>query len=665
MKALTYLKRFFSLFLCAVFISVFALSEVLATDLNPEQSAVFTEVLNINIGNGAGEVGYHYGNEELHLKGPGSLHVKDNGQICILDTVNKRILKFNANGTLRNTLNLPSNAWGTQMCYYGDMFFVLDYDNDVVYAIADPHEADSLSTSPATPYFKFNLPEELPGELVCELNASVDGLFVIDIDNNHYYLEPDGAFLTGSEYFTVSGLETNEHVAQVSASTMETVWNIDRESALNSISIKDVDANNNLYVAFYEQVPDTCVMMFEKTIRRYNSSGSLTGCALIDLDSCYTHPNQEFSITSNGDVYYMECLNNSVSIKRIQLGTAYQSQMEALALEALEIESTVGEGYEFDEYGMPPEEGVKATYNISISRTMALTRARYMANYSWSLREINKRPHSQIRLPAYIRNGTVGKTVKGIPYCWGGFNGYESEGTNEAKLSFNTAKNNKRAGNTNNENGFISASAGVDCSGYVSSTYNFSNKQGTYYFRDDLGHSLNNVGNLKQMDFAVSIDTTGSVSSRVRHIVLFDRKASGGQGYYIYDSTTDSTNQNGGTEKKDRVSWHMVNNDYFNKYLCKTPWFQAGSTYSLNKTHHWKRCKFSGCSTRLSYAAHKWTYDSASSYYRCVCGARRVGGVVINTTDPDEFDDSILVFETMGTEYACYECCEDNCIHIE
>lgn len=136
----------------------------------------------------------------------------------------------------------------------------------------------------------------------------------------------------------------------------------------------------------------------------------------------------------------MECLNNSVSIKRIQLGTAYQSQMEALALEALEIESTVGEGYEFDEYGMPPEEGVKATYNISISRTMALTRARYMANYSWSLREINKRPHSQIRLPAYIRNGTVGKTVKGIPYCWGGFNGYESEGTNEAKLSFNTAK---------------------------------------------------------------------------------------------------------------------------------------------------------------------------------------------------------------------------------
>lgn len=112
MKALTYLKRFFSLFLYAVFISVFALSEVLAADLNPEQGAVFTEVLNINIGNGAGEVGYHYGNEELHLKGPGSLHVKDNGQICILDTVNKRILKFNANGTLRNTLNLPSKRMG-------------------------------------------------------------------------------------------------------------------------------------------------------------------------------------------------------------------------------------------------------------------------------------------------------------------------------------------------------------------------------------------------------------------------------------------------------------------------------------------------------------------------------------------------------------------------
>lgn len=102
---------------------------------------------------------------------------------------------------------------------------------------------------------------------MCELNASADGLFVIDNDNNHYYLEPDGAFLTGSEYFTVSGLETNECVGRVSASATETVWNIDRESTLNSISIKDVDSNNNLYVAFYEQVPDTCVMMFEKTIR--------------------------------------------------------------------------------------------------------------------------------------------------------------------------------------------------------------------------------------------------------------------------------------------------------------------------------------------------------------------------------------------------------------
>ncbi len=628
MKVLTYLKRFFSLFLCAVFISVFALSEVLATDLNPEQAAVFTEVLNINIGSGTGEVGYHYGNEELHLKGPGSLHVKDNGQICILDSVNKRILKFNANGTLRNTLNLPSNAWGTQMCYYGDMFFVLDYDNDVVYAIADPHEADASSTSPVTPYFKFNLPEELPGELVCELNASPDGLFVVDIDNNHYYLEPDGAFITGREYFTVNDLETNECVAQVSTSAAETVWNIDRESSLNSISIKDVDSNNNIYVAFYEQVPDTCVMMFEKTIRRYNSSGSLTGCALIDLDSCYTHPNQEFSITSNGDVYYMECLNNSVSIKRIQLGTAYQSQMDALAIEALEIESTVGEGYEFDEYGMPPEEGVKATYNISISRTMALTRARYMANYTWALKEINKRPHNQIRLPEYIRNGTVGKNVKGIPYCWGGFNGYENEGTNEAKLSFNNAKDNKRAGNTTSAYGFVSDSAGVDCSGYVSSTYNFSNKQGTYYFRDTLGHKLNSLNNLKQMDFAVKINASG------RHVVLYDSKFEQNN---IYDATTNSVDHNGGTIKKEKVSKRMVNGVYLKRYTYKTPWCQAGSTYSLNKTHHWKKCMFSGCSTRLSYATHRWTYDSASNYYKCVCGARRVGNVVINATDPDDY----------------------------
>ena len=144
----------------------------------------------------------------------------------------------------------------------------------------------------------------------------------------------------------------------------------------------------------------------------------------------------------------------------------------------------------------------------------------------------------------------------------------------KAKLSFNTAKNNKRAGNITSAYGFVSESAGVDCSGYVSSTYNFSNKQGTYYFRDTLGHKLNSLSNLKQMDFAVKINASG------RHVVLYDSRFVQNSRfvYNIYDSTTDGLDQNGGTVKKDKVSKRTVNGDYLKRYTYKTPWCQAGST---------------------------------------------------------------------------------------
>lgn len=108
----------------------------------------------------------------------------------------------------------------------------------------------------------------------------------------------------------------------------------------------------------------------------------------------------------------------------------------------------------------------------------------------------------------------MGQTVKGIPYCRGGFNGCDTLMSTTYGKAFSLTINDYRSGDVSPKD-FKGVATGLDCSGLVSSAYRFSSKYNTGGLQNDVGHVLGGLQDLRQMDFAVK---SGD------HVVLFDRK---------------------------------------------------------------------------------------------------------------------------------------------
>ena len=92
------------------------------------------------------------------------------------------------------------------------------------------------------------------------------------------------------------------------------------------------------------------------------------------------------------------------------------------------------------------------------------------------------------------------------------------------------------------------------------------------------------------------------------HVVLFDKKNNNDE-YQIIDATTTYTNPQGVKIKIEKVSLRVVSSEYLSEYDYRTPWCQADSAYVSNTTHHWHKCKFSGCGSgiKFGYETHVWT----------------------------------------------------------
>lgn len=549
------IKKFIAFLMCMSMI--FAVAIPIAADSGSVgREAIFTELLSLKIGDGEGEAGYDYGEQQLHLKGPGSLHVKDDGKFSILDSVNQRILLFNSDATYSGMLPLPKNSWPTQMVYCLYNFIVLDYNNSCVYVIPD-----STSTeTDANKIIRHNLPDGLRGPDVCDLLATPKGVAVTDIDDNYYYLNSNGKFEKGSAYITYTKSLVNESDVKIKRGLLS--WNIQKNKSFDSVSFKGTDPNGNAIVTYSDFVDNTSVFMFEKTIRKYDPQGNLIGCALIDYADDYTYPNQEISVTSNGTIYHMACQSNQVVIRSIELGTKYVSKMDELQARCKDIESTTEDN--FDEVSDNSISETQRIDRISLSRASVEDRATQMAQVRWVVLLVNVLAPSGASVPPYIKYVGVGNMIPeeyaGIPYCRGGTNGID---TYSGYPTFATVLTNNATGNTRSGD-IVDGTVGLDCSGFVTSAYRLPKRYNTSGLRDYIGREVPSLDDLQLMDFAVR---TGSNA----HVVLFVRKNTAGT-YRICDCTTSSTDLSGNTVFINRVTYRDVRESYFKGYDFKSPW---------------------------------------------------------------------------------------------
>ena len=144
-------------------------------------------------------------------------------------------------------------------------------------------------------------------------------------------------------------------------------------------------------------------------------------------------------------------------------------------------------------------------------------RALAIAGYEWTLTPecADLSVAKNARQPRYIESLVAQMTeedwkieMTGIPYCWGGFNSLY--GTKSQRFG-TVIGNGYVAGNINTRGEYRKYTAGLDCSGYVSTLFGTSWKLNTRHFAD-LGSKRLALSELERMDYFVAPGD---------HIVLF------------------------------------------------------------------------------------------------------------------------------------------------
>lgn len=152
----------------------------------------------------------------------------------------------------------------------------------------------------------------------------------------------------------------------------------------------------------------------------------------------------------------------------------------------------------------------------------------------------------------------ISDEMKGIPYNWGGLDGLDTNSINAPWTSFLDAVNKGAyTGNVNTEAGYgyISGTAGIDCSGFVQATYNIHDYKISTSTMFNKYFTKIDIKDIKHMDI---------LNKPYDHVVIFDRwgTLNGVYGAFTYESTPDTTYGGIQGTKRYFLSMNEINKGY-------------------------------------------------------------------------------------------------------
>lgn len=178
---------------------------------------------------------------------------------------------------------------------------------------------------------------------------------------------------------------------------------------------------------------------------------------------------------------------------------------------------------------------------VTITRSEAEQRAKAMMDIVWTY-DSSKNSNISSQYSSYVTQpkqfqGINTAQMTGIPYAWGGIDGIDTYSYNTNWTNFLDAVNKGAfTGNVNSKGniGYVPGTAGLDCSGFVQSSFNISDyKQSTTTLLSKYFTQIN-LNDIKHMDI---LDKPGD------HVVIFDQwgTLNGRSGAFTYESTPDQT----------------------------------------------------------------------------------------------------------------------------
>lgn len=490
-------------------------------------------VLSVGIGNGEGEIGYS-DSMAGGGSGPEAFTVAEDGKIYICDNVNKRVNVYQ-NGSFSYTIATPYITYVRSIVESDGFIYLMDYDAGTIYA------ADTDGTLVRA----VSLPDSMKSYLMKKLyiqsngtvclfyernllnseNAGVDCTYSLDdleagkaIGAEGFMKDADYAYRISDHALSISSLNTD--VVMTSATDYANKsTQIMPDNSLTSMRILNVDDKDIVYISVYDMV-DSSIVSGEYTVRKF-TDGTCTGIAPVDLKPYYYMPNNVLEVSEDGKLYQMICTKDQVLIveKAFVDSDDFKSDKSRIEAETLEKEAA-----------LESVSAQAATVSPSNTRDTARVKAVVCTNLPWTYTSDNaKNPNSSaITAPTYLTSQSKPSEQRGIPYCWGGFDGIDTKSPGASWTDFQDAISKKAfAGNIHASGGYKAGTAGYDCSGYVSSTAGFPSKLSTIDLASATYSKKINVSDRKSFDIYV---WSGN------HVVYFSGETT--EGIKTYEATT-------------------------------------------------------------------------------------------------------------------------------
>lgn len=478
------------------------------------------KVLKVDVGSGNGEIAYSSDEEveDVELRGPKSFAVSDSGDFFILDTIGHQIEVYDQNGKSEQTIDLPED----------EEFFDIEIDeNDNIFVLSDLGHVLQFKDGELENDFQVAVNQnrfEISGLFFNKNNEIVVRL----LDDTELSLNKGKSLLKEEPTFEVKSIDDNTVELITADQKIEVSYDY---APVETSLLKSTEEGEQLIVEKEALIGEG--LYVETRVGRYQDGEQIgTALAIPTKDTYYTSiPFKFLYVTKDGKAYQMITKKNSVEIYELPFTEEKKTNIDKQLLNKIQPEDKRNIAF-FDEE--------KAEIRSSQSKAQAndwytaLQRAEKMTYLSWDYNPKKmKTPSTKNTTPPdHLAKGTETVEEQGIPYNWGGYDGVDTSNSSGDNFKDSISKGDK-AGNVNTNLDYRSSgTAGIDCSGFISSAYELGDKYGT----------SNLTKKFKKTSWRNF--QAGDIGLRKGHVWMLESVKKGSdnpKGFYTYEATTDGT----------------------------------------------------------------------------------------------------------------------------
>jgi hypothetical protein len=257
-------------------------------------------VLRVPYGNGASEVGLLPDGNDEHSRGPASFAINGDS-ILVLDSEHGRVIDFDRNGTVRQTMN---DVRGVDLATNGSSTFVLDAATESVVRISSDGSRSTVQGLPS---------DVLRLEKRDTVGYEVGGQFV-SLEGTSRVSSQSLASSPGDTAGEFDYADIDRHTGTVRDRWTGVTLTVRTTQNLGSMNVIGVDDAHDIFVAVEQLLDGGRVLRVAKEVRKFAPDGSLRSVIPINIDYA-AHPVREFVVTPDGTLYHLLPLKNVLLVE--------------------------------------------------------------------------------------------------------------------------------------------------------------------------------------------------------------------------------------------------------------------------------------------------------------------------------------------------------------